>query len=218
MESVKPYNPGILEVYTGPMKSGKTSRVAFRLKKLEYLEDLEFIAFKPSVDVRNEEIISRDGEVVKFSVIIPANNPGKIMNYIQERHKVIVFSETQFFSNEIGTITEHLLRQRRNVIVEGLNLDFRGEPFGVMPYFLSRADHIEVLTAVCDYMIPDGRGRIMHCPNPATRTQRLINSLPAAYDSPLILVGDKTIVGEPNQTYEARCLEHHIVPGRPLTA
>jgi thymidine kinase len=214
MEAVKPYNPGILEVYTGPMKSGKTSRMVFRLKKLQYHEDVEYIAFKPSLDVRSENIESREGHVIP-SISIPANNPNEILNHIEPQHKVIVFSEAQFFSKEICTIVEYLLSQHKNVIVEGLNLDFRAEPFGAMPYFLARADHIEVLTAVCDCMVSDVKGKLVRCQNPATRTQRLIEGKPAAYDSPIILIGDKEIVGMPSQSYETRCFEHHVVPGHP---
>jgi len=214
MEAVKPYNPGILEVYTGPMKSGKTSKVAIRLNKVKYLEDIDYIAFKPDIDTRSKDIESRDGLIIP-SMIIPAKNPRMILHYIKENHKIIVLSEAQFFDMDIGNLTEYLLSQKKNLVVEGLNLDFRGEPFGVMPYFLSRADHIEVLTAVCDYMIPNGEGKLVHCPNPATRTQRLIDDKPADYNSPLILIGDKTIIGVPNQSYEARCFEHHFVPGKP---
>ena len=214
MEAVKPYNPGILEVYTGPMKTGKTSKVASRLSKIKYLEDIDYIAFKPDIDKRSTDIESRDGSKIP-SIIIPAKDPRMIMSYIQLWHKIIVFSEAQFFDKDIGNLTEYLLSQKKNLVVEGLNLDFRGEPFGVMPYFLSRADHIEVLTAVCDYMISNIEGKLVHCPNPATRTQRLIDGEPADYNSPLILIGDKTIIGEPNQSYEARCFEHHFVPGKP---
>ena len=216
MEAVRPYNPGILEVYTGPMKSGKTGLVAFRLKKIQHLDDIEYIAFKPDIDVRTKDIESRDGLVIPATVI-PSDNPQKAIHYIETKHKVVVFSEAQFFGPDIGELTEQLLNDHKNVIIEGLNLDFRGEPFGMMPYFLSRADHIEVLTAVCDYRITNGGGQLIHCTNPATRTQRLIDGQPAHYNSKLILIGDKTIVGEPNQAYEARCREHHIVPGKHVT-
>lgn len=195
------------------MKSGKTSRIAYRLRKLKHLEDVDFIAFKPSTDTRTDEIQSREGDIIK-SVTIPSNNPRAILDYVKNQ-KVIVFSEAQFFSEQIAEVAEYLLQRKCNLIIEGLNLDFRGEPFGMMPYFLARADHIEVLTAVCDCMICNGENRMVHCPNPATRTQRLINGKPAPYDSPIVLVGDKKIEGAPTQSYEARCLEHHIVPGNP---
>ena len=213
MEAVKPYNPGILEVYTGPMRCGKTLKIALRVNKLKHLEDIQFIAFKPSTDTRSEEIESRDGFKIP-SVTIPSNEPERVLDYIKEEHKVIVFSETQFFDKYLAQITERLLKERKNVIVEGLNLDFRGEPFGIMPFFLSRADHIEVLTAICDYHTIEGEKRV-RCQNPATRTQRLINERPADYNSPIVLIGDKSIIGQPRQSYECRCLEHHFVPNIP---
>jgi thymidine kinase len=84
------------------------------------------------------------------------------------------------------------------VLVAGLDLDFRGEPFGLMPELMSRADAISKLTAVCSL-----------CGEPnATRTQRLVGGLPAEYGAPLIAVGAADL-------YEARCREHHIVPGKP---
>src|SRR5919199_1293389 len=84
------------------------------------------------------------------------------------------------------------------VMVAGLDLDFRGEPFGLMPELIARADAISKLTAVCAL-----------CGEPnATRTQRLVGGLPAEYAAPLIAVGAADL-------YEARCRAHHEVPGKP---
>jgi thymidine kinase len=82
-------------------------------------------------------------------------------------------------------------------MVAGLDLDFRGEPFGAMPELIARADAISKLTAVCAV-----------CGANATRTQRLVGGLPAEYGAPLIAVGAADL-------YEARCRGHHVVPGRP---
>jgi thymidine kinase len=73
-------------------------------------------------------------------------------------------------------------------------MDFRGEPFGPMPLLLARAEQVDKLQAIC-----------VVCGNPASRTQRLINGLPAAYDDPIILVGG-------SESYEARCRKCHRVP------
>ena len=80
------------------------------------------------------------------------------------------------------------------VICGGLDLDFRAEPFGVMPELLARAEHVEKLTAIC-----------VVCGAPATRTQRLVNDLPARFDDPVIMVGA-------SESYEPRCAQHHSVP------
>jgi thymidine kinase len=83
------------------------------------------------------------------------------------------------------------------VIVAGLDMDFRGEPFGPMPQLLAEAEQVEKLQAIC-----------VVCGAPASRTQRLIDGRPASYDDPIILVGG-------SESYEARCRLHHEVPGRP---
>ena len=79
----------------------------------------------------------------------------------------------------------------------GLDRDFRGIPFGAMPRLLALADQVTKLTAIC-----------VVCGEPATRTQRLIDGEPAGADSPLIVIG-----GLGDETYEARCRLHHVVPG-----
>ena len=78
-------------------------------------------------------------------------------------------------------------------MVAGLDLDFRGEPFGIMGELLAKSEFVTKLTAVCTC-----------CGAPATRSQRLINGHPAAYDEKVVLVGAK-------ECYEARCRHHHVV-------
>ena len=95
---------------------------------------------------------------------------------------------------------EELLKKDVNVIMAGLDLDFRGEPFGQMSYLLTIADFVQKCTGICDY---DG------CKAVATRTQRLVNGRPASYYSPIILIGDQ------KEGYQCRCLKHHKVPDKP---
>jgi thymidine kinase len=83
------------------------------------------------------------------------------------------------------------------MIVAGLDMDFRGEPFGPMPLLMAEAEEVEKLHAIC-----------VVCGATASRTQRLINGLPAQYDDPIILVGA-------SEVYEARCRYHHEVPNKP---
>ena len=104
---------------------------------------------------------------------------------------VVAIDEAQFFDHEIPEVVRRLADRGIRVIVAGLNLDFRGEPFGSMPELLARADEITTLHAIC-----------MVCGEDASRTQRLINGAPARYDEPIILVGAA-------EAYEARCREHH---------
>jgi len=80
------------------------------------------------------------------------------------------------------------------VIVTGLDTDFRGEPFGCMPFMIARADKVDKLSAIC-----------MVCGEAATRTQRLVNNQPAHYHDPIVIVGA-------SEMYEARCRKCHQVP------
>lgn len=82
------------------------------------------------------------------------------------------------------------------MIAAGLDMDFRGEPFGVVPNIMAIAESVTKLQAVCSV-----------CGSPASRTQRLIDGKPASYDDPVILVGA-------SESYEARCRHHHEVPGK----
>ena len=83
------------------------------------------------------------------------------------------------------------------VMVAGLDLNFRGEPFGVMPQLLTSAEFVTKLTAIC-----------MKCGAPATRSQRLINGKPADYNDPIIMIGA-------SESYEAACRHCHKVPNKP---
>ena len=91
-----------------------------------------------------------------------------------------------------------LANQGYRVIAAGLDQDFRGEPFSVVPQLMAVAELVTKLQAVCSV-----------CGSPASRTQRLINGKPASYDDPIILVGA-------SESYEPRCRHHHEVPGKPV--
>lgn len=122
---------------------------------------------------------------------------GRNFQYISKETDVIGVDEVQFFDESIvGTLTS-LADQGYRVIAAGLDLDFRGEPFGVVPDLMALAETVTKLQAVCSV-----------CGSPASRTQRLINGKPASYDDPVILVGA-------SEAYEARCRHHHEVPGKP---
>jgi thymidine kinase len=107
---------------------------------------------------------------------------------------VVAIDEVQFFGWEITELCQKLADGGMRVIAAGLDMDFRGEPFGPMPVLMAQAEHVEKLQAIC-----------VVCGNPASRTQRLINGQPAAYDDPVILVGG-------GESYEARCRKCHEVP------
>ncbi len=107
---------------------------------------------------------------------------------------VIAIDEAQFFDMGLIDVVQRLVDERTlRVIVAGLDTDFRGEPFGPMPQLLSIAEEVLKLHAICAV-----------CGGDASRTQRLVDGEPAAYDDPIILVGAQ-------ESYEARCRQHHVV-------
>ena len=102
--------------------------------------------------------------------------------------------EAQFFDEGLIKIIESLANSGVRVIAAGLDQDFRGEPFGIMPILMSKAEYVTKLQGIC-----------MVCGAPATRTQRIINGRPADYDDPTILVSAL-------EKYESRCRHCHQVP------
>lgn len=197
--------PGILEIYCGPMRSGKTLHLIHRLDQLTYQHKFtqnefpNFIVLKPSLDTRTQHLASRNGTHYPCQ-LVASEHPEQILSLIKKYHEVIAFDEAQFFSSGIESIVEQLLREKKNVVAAGLELDFRGEPFGRMHYLLAMAHIVHKLTAVCEYP---------KCGAMASRTQRLVNGKPAPYDAPLIVIGDAA------EGYEPRCIRHHEVPGKP---
>ena len=119
------------------------------------------------------------------------------MKYVDPLPYAIAIDEVQFLGPEVISICEELAYKGVRVIVAGLDKDVRGEPFGIMPELLARAEYVTKLQAICQV-----------CGAPATRTQRIINGKPAKYTDPIILVGAK-------EHYEARCRHCHVVEGRP---
>lgn len=186
---------GWIEVICGPMFAGKSEELIRRVKTLSYAHQ-KIIAFKPAIDNRYDKtaIASHDGEKYQAYAIKEAKD---IYNYLSDDVQVVAIDEVQFFGKEVIKICIDLADRGIRVICAGLDMDFRGEPFGPMPELLSRAEFVTKLTAACTI-----------CGCAATRTQRLIDGEPCDYNSPIILVGAK-------DSYEARCRKHHIVKNKP---
>ena len=206
MPSLRGYNPvvrpGHLEVFCGPMKSGKSLALLHRVEKLKYMKDTPFLFVKPRLDTRDSQIKSRFHSLQHTCVFEDEATPEEILSLV-DGHALVAIDEAHFFGEKIVPVIKSLLSHDVNVVVSGLDLDFRGEPFGAMPILLSLADEVHKLSGVCDF---EG------CSNPATRTQRLVNGLPAEYGAPIILVGDV------QEGYQCRCLPHHEVRGAPMHA
>ena len=186
---------GWIEVICGPMFAGKSEELIRRVKTLSYAHQ-KIVAFKPAIDNRYDKsaIASHDGEKYQAFAIKSAED---ILPLVDSDVQVVAIDEVQFFKDSIVSICESLADRGVRVIVAGLDTDFRGEPFGVMPLLLARAEFVTKLSAACTV-----------CGCAATRTQRLVDGKPANYDDPIILVGAK-------ESYEARCRKHHIVPNKP---
>ena len=150
---------------------------------------------KEEVDFIMKEVIKICGNYKKFvKENVKVNVIGAKENIPSD--VAIAIDEVQFLDKEVVNVCEHFANLGVRVIVAGLDKDFRGEPFGVMPELLARAEYVTKLDAICQV-----------CGAPATRTQRLINGVPARYDDPIILVGAK-------EQYEARCRHCHVVLGK----
>jgi len=121
-------------------------------------------------------------------------NAAEIAKHVKADTNVVAIDEVQFFDWTVAELCEKLANEGRRVILAGLDMDFRGEPFGPMPLLMAQAEGVDKLQAIC-----------MVCGSPASRTQRLIDGRPAHYDDPVIMVGA-------SEVYEARCREHHEVP------
>ncbi len=189
------YNPGYLEVITGCMFAGKTEELIRRINTLQFAKK-KVLVFKPAIDNRYAEefVVSHAGSKVKSYAI---HNAIEILNYIDETVDVVAIDEVQFFDDKVIDICDYLAKNGFRVMVAGLDMDFRGEPFGVIPTLLTHAEFVTKLTAVCTV-----------CGSPATRTQRLVNGAPASYHDPIVLVGA-------SEAYEARCRHHHDVIDKP---
>lgn len=187
-----PNHHGWIEVVVGPMYSGKSEELIRRLRRAQIARQ-KIQVFKPSIDDRYsiEEVVSHNGDKIKA---IPVKNSDEIYKLLSDDTEVVGIDEVQFFDDGIIDLCRRLADKGLRVIVAGLDMDFRGEPFGPTPNIMAIAEFVDKLTAVC-----------VICGHPANRTQRLINGEPASYDEPTILVGAK-------ESYEARCRLHHQVP------
>lgn len=190
-----------LEIHTGPMKSGKTATLKFRIDKVKRLTKVNYALFKPDIDTRTSNVVSRyDGKGLDCYTI-KADNPQELFKHLQDE-QFIAIDETQFFNDELIIVVEKLLREGKHIVLAGLDTDFRGEPFNPMPTLLTIADEVHKLTAICDFD---------NCNRLARFTQRLINNKPARYDEPILSVENS----EKKESYETRCFDHHIVLDKP---
>jgi thymidine kinase len=177
---------GSLEVVCGPMFSGKSDELIRRLRRAKIARQ-RVIVFKHRIDNRYTvtNVASHDGTTIEAHAVGTAQ---EIKALVQKGlFDVVGFDEVQFFPQDIVSLICSFVEEGKRVIAAGLDLDFRGEPFGCMPVLLAIADTVHKLQAICCV-----------CGQEAHFTQRLVNGNPAKYDDPIILVGAQ-------EAYQARC-------------
>lgn len=189
---------GQLEVVCGSMFSGKSEELIRRLKRVA-ISGKEFLLFKPSLDNRYKAdcVVSHDARELKA---IATGTDSEAVKYIEsvigkfQNAEVIGFDEVNLYDPCIVGLIEKCVASGKRVIAAGLDMDFRGQPFGCMPHLLAIADYVDKLKAIC-----------AKCKqNPATISQRLVDGQPARWTDPIIKIGAAEV-------YEPRCRKCHEV-------
>lgn len=141
-----PIQKGSIEVICGSMFSGKTEELLRRLKRAQFAK-LNIAVFKPEIDKRYDiqKVVSHDENTIQATPVDSANNILKLANKAQ----VVAIDEAQFFDNDLVAVVNELANTGVRVIIAGLDMDFLGKPFGVMPQILAIAEHITKVHAIC---------------------------------------------------------------------
>lgn len=175
---------GRLEVITGPMFSGKSEELIRRLTRAK-IAGKSVIAYHPAIDKRYGfgVIASHSGSKIESTGILDAST--MLVDY--KKYNVIGIDEAQFFTDMVTIVIDEMIHNGKTVIVAGLDMTYRQEPFGEMPILMAKADRVDKISAVCAV-----------CGNDGMLTQRLVDGSPAPFSGETIQVGGL-------DTYEARC-------------
>ena len=174
---------GWIEVITGGMFSGKTEELIRRLKRARIANQKTGI-FKPHVDVRYsaQDIVSHDSSTMEA---LPVESSERIL-LLSSNCDVVGIDEGQFFDRELPRICRELADKGIRVIVAGLDMDYKGEPFGPIPGLLSIAEYVTKVHAIC-----------IQCGDLASYSHRIVDN------EKLILLGEKT-------SYEPLCRKCYL--------
>jgi thymidine kinase len=169
---------GWIEVICGSMFSGKTEELIRRLKRAK-IANQKVQIFKPKTDSRYSEsdVVSHDENSIPS---IPIEHSEQIYDFIND-NTVIGIDEAQFFDDKLPLVCQKLSIRGTRVIVAGLDMDFKGLPFGPIPHLLAVAEYITKVHAICP-----------HCGTLATHSYRLSS------EKSTVLLGEKN-------NYEPRC-------------
>lgn len=171
---------GWIEVICGSMFSGKTEELIRRLKRAK-IANQKVQIFKPKKDVRYDDtdVVSHDANTIPS---IPVESSRDIINFVSENDVTVIgIDEAQFFDQDLSGVCEKLAVKGIRVIIAGLDMDFKGNPFGPIPALLSIAEYITKVHAICP-----------HCGSLATHSYRL------SEETDTVLLGEK-------DKYEPRC-------------
>lgn len=137
---------GWIEVICGSMFSGKTEELIRRLRRAQMAGQKTEI-FKPAMDVRydKEKVVSHNANEIKST---PVDSSSAIL-LLSSEAKVIGIDEGQFFDEEIVNVCNELANNGKRVIVAGLDMDFKGRPFGPMPFLMATAEYVTKVHAIC---------------------------------------------------------------------
>lgn len=178
---------GRIEVVAGPMFSGKSEEL-IRLLRRALIARQRAQVFKPALDDRYSE-----NDVVSHTQLrMPCEaveRSRQILDRLDPRTEVVGIDEGQFFDADLPSVCSHLANLGKRVIVAGLDMDYRGVPFGPMPELLAIAEYAKKITAICS-----------RCGESASYTQRLVSS-------------DQQVVVGATGLYEARCRRCHEPEG-----
>lgn len=176
---------GTLEIICGSMFSGKSEELIRRLRRAEFAKQ-KLLVFKHSLDTRKtiKHVISHNGVKIKAIAVL---DPMLILEFMDPTVEVVGIDEIQFFDHTIISVVLELIERGKKVIAAGLDLDFRGVPFGPMPALMALSDKTLKLKAIC-----------VTCGQDAHHSQRIVNGHPAKFTDPVILPGAE-------EYYQARC-------------
>jgi thymidine kinase len=186
---------GSLTVVCGSMYAGKSEELIRRARRALYAKR-KVQVFKPIIDTRYDETMVVSHMGVKHEAV-PVKNVADLAQAIDKETDMVCIEEVQFFDDGITDLAMQLADSGYEVIVAGLDQDFRRRPFGPMPQLLALADEVIKLRAIC-----------MNCGEEASHTYRAINGEPAHRDDPIVLVGAL-------EAYEARCRRCYRLRGEP---
>ena len=190
MESILEYNiskekkSGSIEVICGSMFSGKTEELIRRIKRARIAKQKVEI-YKPSIDIRysETEVVSHDSTAIKSTPIESSNS---LLLLVEDDVDVVGIDEAQFIDNDLAHVCVELANRGIRVIVAGLDMDFKGIPFGPMPALCAVADYVTKVHAIC-----------MKCGSPAVFSHRLVD------DERRVMLGE-------TQEYEPLCRACYI--------